>query len=150
MIAAINGPITVHSEYALLCDIVIATEDAYSQDAPHPAFGIVTGDGLHVVWPQVWWPHFEFTRANITPTILPQKIQGFARGATPVDTSASSEPPSYFDLLHRSDYDRRRVQGRIRSAERVEAHLSTVVSRTFFQPDLRTPGASMKGGRYVD
>jgi enoyl-CoA hydratase/carnithine racemase len=32
MIAAINGPVTVHSEYALLCDIVIATEDAYFQE----------------------------------------------------------------------------------------------------------------------
>src|SRR5579863_5433293 len=53
MIAAINGPVTVHSEYALLCDIVIATDDAYFQDAPHPAFGIVPGDGLHVVWPEV-------------------------------------------------------------------------------------------------
>jgi enoyl-CoA hydratase/carnithine racemase len=53
MIAAINGPVTVHSEYALLCDIVIATDDAYFQDTPHPAFGIVPGDGLHVVWPEV-------------------------------------------------------------------------------------------------
>jgi enoyl-CoA hydratase/carnithine racemase len=53
MIAAINGPVTVHSEYALLCDIVIATEDAYFQDLPHPAFGIVPGDGLHIVWPEV-------------------------------------------------------------------------------------------------
>ena len=53
MIAAINGPFTVHSEYALLCDIVIATEDAYFEDAPHPAFGIVPGDGLHIVWPEV-------------------------------------------------------------------------------------------------
>jgi enoyl-CoA hydratase/carnithine racemase len=53
MIAAINGPVTVHSEYALLCDIVIAAEDAYFQDAPHPAFGIVPGDGLHVLWPEV-------------------------------------------------------------------------------------------------
>ena len=53
MIAAINGPVTVHSEYALLCDIVIAAEDAYFQDTPHPAFGIVPGDGLHVVWPEV-------------------------------------------------------------------------------------------------
>src|SRR4029077_11610039 len=53
MIAAINGPVTVHSEYALLCDIVIATEDACFQDAPHPAFGIVPGDGLHVLWPEV-------------------------------------------------------------------------------------------------
>jgi enoyl-CoA hydratase/carnithine racemase len=53
MIAAINGPVTVHSEYALLCDIVIATEDAYFQDLPHPAFGIVPGDGLHIVWPEL-------------------------------------------------------------------------------------------------
>src|SRR6201987_5094646 len=53
MIAAINGPMSVHSEYALLCDIVLATEDAWFQDAPHPAFGIVPGDGLHVVWPEV-------------------------------------------------------------------------------------------------
>ena len=53
MIAAINGPVTVHSEYALLCDIVIATGDTYFQDAPHPAFGIVPGDGLHIMWPEV-------------------------------------------------------------------------------------------------
>src|SRR6266446_1677944 len=53
MIAAINGPVTVHSEYALLCDIVLATEDAYFEDAPHPAFGIVPGDGLHILWPEV-------------------------------------------------------------------------------------------------
>jgi enoyl-CoA hydratase/carnithine racemase len=53
MIAAINGPVTAHSEYALLCDIVIAAENAYFQDAAHPAFGIVPGDGLHIVWPEV-------------------------------------------------------------------------------------------------
>src|SRR5580704_13210470 len=53
MIAVVNGPVTVHSEYALLCDIVLAAEGAYFQDAAHPAFGIVPGDGLHVVWPEV-------------------------------------------------------------------------------------------------
>lgn len=53
MIAAVNGPVTVHSEYPLLCDVVLAAEDAYFQDSPHPAFGIVPGDGLHVVWPEV-------------------------------------------------------------------------------------------------
>jgi enoyl-CoA hydratase/carnithine racemase len=53
MIAAVNGPLTAHSEYALLCDIVIAAEGAYFQDAPHPAFGIVPGDGVHIVWPEV-------------------------------------------------------------------------------------------------
>lgn len=53
MIAAVNGAVTAHSEYVLLCDIVLAAEDAYFQDAPHPAFGIVPGDGLHVLWPEV-------------------------------------------------------------------------------------------------
>src|SRR6201984_2088243 len=53
MIAAINGPVTVHSEDALLCDIVIATDGAYFQDMPHSAFGVVPGDGVHVVWPEV-------------------------------------------------------------------------------------------------
>jgi enoyl-CoA hydratase/carnithine racemase len=53
IIAAVNGALTAHSEYALLCDIVLASDDAYFQDAPHPAFGIVPGDGLHIVWPEV-------------------------------------------------------------------------------------------------
>jgi enoyl-CoA hydratase/carnithine racemase len=53
IIAAINGPVTVHSEYALLCDIVLAAEGAYFQDAAHPAFGVVPGDGMHVLWPEV-------------------------------------------------------------------------------------------------
>jgi enoyl-CoA hydratase/carnithine racemase len=53
MIAAVNGPALLHSEYVLLCDIVIATEDTVFQDMPHPAFGIVPGDGMHIVWPEV-------------------------------------------------------------------------------------------------
>jgi enoyl-CoA hydratase/carnithine racemase len=53
MIAALNGPTTVHSEYVLLCDIVIATPDTVFQDKPHFAFGIVPGDGIHSLWPEV-------------------------------------------------------------------------------------------------
>jgi enoyl-CoA hydratase/carnithine racemase len=53
MIAALNGPIRLHSEYALLCDIVIATPDTVFQDDPHFQFGIVLGDGMHVIWPEV-------------------------------------------------------------------------------------------------
>jgi enoyl-CoA hydratase/carnithine racemase len=51
VIAALNGPTTVHSEYVLLCDIVIATPDTVFQDKPHFAFGIVPGDGIHSLWP---------------------------------------------------------------------------------------------------
>ena len=41
MIAAINGPFLVHTEYALVCDMILASEDAEFQDLPHLNFGIV-------------------------------------------------------------------------------------------------------------
>jgi enoyl-CoA hydratase/carnithine racemase len=56
VIAALNGPTTVHSEYALLADIVIATPDTIFQDKPHLDFGIVPGDGIHSLWPEVIGP----------------------------------------------------------------------------------------------
>lgn len=53
VLAALNGPTTVHSEWVLLSDIVIATPDTVFQDKPHFAFGIVPGDGIHSLWPEV-------------------------------------------------------------------------------------------------
>jgi enoyl-CoA hydratase/carnithine racemase len=53
MIAALNGPVLLHSEYALLADIVLATPETVFQDKPHFEFGIVPGDGVHVLWPHV-------------------------------------------------------------------------------------------------
>lgn len=51
MIAAINGPATVHAELAVLCDIVLAADHAYFSDGPHFRYGTVPGDGVHLVWP---------------------------------------------------------------------------------------------------
>jgi enoyl-CoA hydratase/carnithine racemase len=53
IIAAINGPCSTHSELPLMCDIVLASEDAYLQDAAHFPRGVVPGDGVHSVWPLV-------------------------------------------------------------------------------------------------
>ncbi len=53
MIAAVNGPVRLHSEYVLLCDIVLATPRAVFQDKPHFDFGIVPGDGVNLLWPEV-------------------------------------------------------------------------------------------------
>jgi enoyl-CoA hydratase/carnithine racemase len=50
IIAAVNGPASVHSEYALIADIVIASETTVFSDFPHLTFGINPGDGLHIVW----------------------------------------------------------------------------------------------------
>jgi enoyl-CoA hydratase/carnithine racemase len=53
VIAALNGPTTVHSEYVLLADIAIATPDTVFQDEPHFALGIVPRDGIYLLWPEV-------------------------------------------------------------------------------------------------
>jgi enoyl-CoA hydratase/carnithine racemase len=53
IVAAVNGPVSVHSEYALLADVVIASDTAVFSDVPHLAFGIAPGDGLFVVWEEV-------------------------------------------------------------------------------------------------
>jgi enoyl-CoA hydratase/carnithine racemase len=50
VIAAVNGPASVHAELALLSDIVLASEEATFSDAPHFRHGTVPGDGVHLVW----------------------------------------------------------------------------------------------------
>ena len=57
VICAVNGPVTVHSELAVLNDIVLATEETYFQDAPHFPGGLVPGDSMQVVWPLLLGPN---------------------------------------------------------------------------------------------
>jgi enoyl-CoA hydratase/carnithine racemase len=56
MIAAVNGPALIHSEYLLTCDIVLAAESAAFQDLPHLNNGVAPSDGVHVLWPHVLGP----------------------------------------------------------------------------------------------
>ncbi|MGA8273628.1 MAG: enoyl-CoA hydratase/isomerase family protein [Candidatus Sulfotelmatobacter sp.] len=50
VIAAVEGRAHVHSEYALLADVIVAAEGATFHDAPHFAAGIVPGDGIFTTW----------------------------------------------------------------------------------------------------
>jgi enoyl-CoA hydratase/carnithine racemase len=50
LIAAVNGPARLHTEYVLLADIVLATPSTVFQDKPHFEFGVVPGDGVHLLW----------------------------------------------------------------------------------------------------
>ncbi len=50
LIAAVNGPARLHSEYILLADIVLATPATVFQDKPHFELGIVPGDGVNLLW----------------------------------------------------------------------------------------------------
>jgi enoyl-CoA hydratase/carnithine racemase len=53
VVAAVNGPVNIHAEIAVLSDIVLASEHAAFQDAPHFPNGLVPGDGVHVIWPHL-------------------------------------------------------------------------------------------------
>ena len=53
IIAAVNGPVRVHSEYILLADIVLATPTTVFQDKPRLELGIVPGDGADLLWSEV-------------------------------------------------------------------------------------------------
>jgi enoyl-CoA hydratase/carnithine racemase len=71
MIAAINGPARMHAELGVLCDIVLAADDAVLQDAAHYSTGSVPGDGVHVIWPLLLGPnrgrYFLMTNQEIAP-----------------------------------------------------------------------------------
>lgn len=57
IIAAVNGPARFHPEIPVLSDIVIASDSALFQDAPHFMGGIVPADGAHVVWSHLLGPN---------------------------------------------------------------------------------------------
>jgi enoyl-CoA hydratase/carnithine racemase len=50
VIAAIEGRAHVHSEYALLANVIVAGEGATFLDAAHFAAGVVPGDGIFTTW----------------------------------------------------------------------------------------------------
>jgi enoyl-CoA hydratase/carnithine racemase len=50
VIAAVEGRAYVHSEYALLANVIVAAEGATFHDLPHFAGGIVPGDGIFTTW----------------------------------------------------------------------------------------------------
>ena len=50
VIAAIEGRAHVHSDYALLANVIVAAEGATFQDVAHFSAGIAPGDGIFTTW----------------------------------------------------------------------------------------------------
>jgi len=50
VIAAIEGRAYIHSDYALLANVIVAAEGATFQDVGHYAAGVVPGDGIFTTW----------------------------------------------------------------------------------------------------
>ena len=57
MISAVNGPFLTQAHLALVCDIVLASEEAVFQDGTHFTTGVVPSDGVHVIWPLLLGPN---------------------------------------------------------------------------------------------
>ena len=70
VIAAVNGPATIHSQLAVLSDIVLASLNAVFQDQVHILLSAVPGDGISIVWMELLGPnrgrYFLLTGQKIT------------------------------------------------------------------------------------
>jgi enoyl-CoA hydratase/carnithine racemase len=53
VIAAVNGPATIHAELAVLSDITLASTTATFQDRAHVPTQTVPGDGTQIVWEEL-------------------------------------------------------------------------------------------------
>lgn len=53
VIAAINGPVSIHSDLPILADIVLACPEAVFTDRYHFKRNVVPGDGVHLVWSSI-------------------------------------------------------------------------------------------------
>jgi enoyl-CoA hydratase/carnithine racemase len=88
LIAAVNGPVRLHSEYILLADIVLATPSTVFQDKPHFDFGIASGDGVHLLWQEaigtVRGRYFILTRQELDARTA--KEWGAVNEIVPADT----------------------------------------------------------------
>jgi enoyl-CoA hydratase/carnithine racemase len=93
IVAAVNGSASVHSEYALLADVVIASDTTVVSDFPHPAFGIVPGDGMHIAWEEVLGlnraRHLMMTGGSFTAQ---QALEWEPSPRSPPKTRSSPEP----------------------------------------------------------
>lgn len=56
VIAAINGPALIHAELAVMADVVLACPATVFADKAHFTSGVVPGDGVHLVWPELLGP----------------------------------------------------------------------------------------------
>ena len=108
MIAAVNGPSNIHSELALMCDIVLASDDAYFQDMAHFPRNLSPGDGIQNVWPLVMgrnrWRYAQLMGQKITAQmahewgavneVLPKARDGSRLGDREVSAAVLADRPA--------------------------------------------------------
>jgi len=79
VIAGVNGPVRLHSEYILLADIVLATPSTVFQDKPHFEFGIVPGDWRQPAGPKSSGAYAAVTSFSHDRSLVPRRQRNGAR-----------------------------------------------------------------------
>jgi hypothetical protein len=142
VIAAVEGRAHVHSEYALLANVIVAAESATFHDVPHFAGGIVPGDGIFTTWSYRAGADVELSRWSRTgrgvstePTAgdgahrarvgsrrrsRPERkgAQSSARTRRPVSKGAGGDAPQHTRALHSSVKGTHRTRSRLRTVAR--------------------------------
>ena len=166
LIAAVNGPMRLHTEYILLADIVLATPSTVFQDKPHFELGVASGDGVHLLWQEaigtIRGRYFILTRQEldaqtakewgavneIVPAdkLLPRSGPGAPAGAVAswsgvrLGAELVKLDAQRDQVLDRGGVD---VAGDHRDDHRVAGHLPGGVA---VQPGAAVPGADRVGG----
>src|ERR1700733_10019935 len=92
-----------------------------------------------------YWRSLQFWEAIINPRLFP------VSGKHSWQSNETAVRSPFYVRVSASVICSLERWGRIRSADRVEAHpRQRIFSRNFFQPDVRTTGASMKAVRNVE
>lgn len=105
VVSVLNGPACIHAELAVMGDVVLATDDAYVQDAAHVLGGVVPGDGVQTVWMDLLGPnrgrHFllmgtqinseQLLQSGVAAEVLPR--ENILARATEIATQLATIPP---------------------------------------------------------
>ena len=134
VIAAVEGRAHIHSDYALLADVIVAGEGATFQDVGHFAVGVTPGDGIFTTWSyRAGAGRAEAFLLNPQPLPARQRLRmgscrggsterqsGGARSGTGrfVLAGSGSNAPEYPHSLHSTAEGARRPGSRLRTIAR--------------------------------
>jgi enoyl-CoA hydratase/carnithine racemase len=121
IVAAVNGPFMVHSELAIMSDLIVASDTAWFQDTRHFTVGCVPGDGCMWPWMKLLGPNkgrqfllqglritaAEAMHLGIVAEVLPQdKVLGRAHELANDLAKSKTQLLRYTRLLATREYRR--------------------------------------------
>jgi enoyl-CoA hydratase/carnithine racemase len=120
LIGAANGPATVHAEYLMMCDLVLASENTVFEDRVHFVSDMVPGDGVNVIWPMLlgWKRGVDFLLTGRSISANEALDLGLVREVVSSEELLSRSVELGREMLKASDITRRLTASSIRKVVR--------------------------------